>query len=224
MNWAPKHGLGALRWAILIVLAFVPSVARPDGGVVRAKETHGSFIITIFSPPYASATTPTDVTVLVQRQSSCVVVLNADVTLGFVSPTVEGGKPAFGTIDVVCGRATSLEVTNARRSQANKLLYGASVILPRPGSWRLWVTVREGGEEAKIACSLPIGSSSGQMTALWPYLALPPVVIALFALNLWLRSHQRNTGYEAEMRKTSDEAQIREIGRRSLNQLVVRND
>ena len=180
---------------LLAVLAAAPFVAKADVGTMRTKQNQGAFVITIFTSPEASAGVPTDVTIMVQRRDTGEVALDAVVDLSFVPPSEQTVTPK----DPLCGRSnsplllgpvvTSAQPSSLRatRSQAaNKLLYGAAVVFPVAGAWQLGVLVQAGNEKARVACALPIGIPPRRLQGLWPYLALPPVVIALFAMNQWL--------------------------------------
>ena len=56
------------------------------------------------------------------------------------------------------------------------------------GDWQLQALVERGGASGKIACNIPVGSPPRRLTGLLPYLALPPVIVALFVANQRLRT------------------------------------
>jgi hypothetical protein len=169
--------------AMMLILILTPSVAKADGGVVRARETQGSLLITIFTPPEISHDSPTDVTVMVQKAGE--VMMDAEVTLSFVPHAGAEIQPGTLSCSSHGGRLSSIQAT--RDQAANKLLYGASVVLPATGDWNLQALIRQGGEEVSVCCVLPVGMPARRLAGLWPYLALPLFVIGLFALNQWLR-------------------------------------
>ena len=77
----------------------------------------------------------------------------------------------------------------ARREQSlNKLLYAASVNLPLAGPWELEALVRHGADSAKLTCEIPVGLPARRLDGLVPYLALPLLLVALFATNQRLRT------------------------------------
>jgi hypothetical protein len=185
-------------WGLALGLAVIlsPVAAKADGLPVRTKQTQGPFIITVFAPPEASRDLPSDVMVMIQRRDSGEVVMDAAVDLSFVPPA--GAKPKPN--DVLCGPTQNLpspkptgaphrpaSIRAPRAQVANKLFYGTSVVLRAAGLWQLRVTIRQGGEDASVTCTLPVGIRSHRLRGLWPYLALPPAVIVLFAMNQWLR-------------------------------------
>jgi len=184
------------RILVWVTISLLPLAAKADGGVMRMRQTQGPFVVTIFSLPGAANGLPTDVTVMVQRRNSGAVVMDATVDLSLVAPAGARLNPG----DVLCGLARNLPSPGApavlaepasfpaTHAQAvNKLLYGASLTLRAAGNWQLRATVRQGDEEARVACVLPVGMPPNKVAALWPCLALPPIAIALFAVNQWLR-------------------------------------
>jgi len=85
-------------------------------------------------------------------------------------------------------------IIHAGRGQgANKLLYSANVVFSATGDWILRVSVRRDHDEATVDCALPVVIPTGRLVDLWPYLAVIPVAIALFAINQWLRRRSANT-------------------------------
>jgi hypothetical protein len=155
--------------AALVLL--LPPMARPDGGVVRLRETRGGLVVTVFTAPDPLRAGPQDVSVLVQEPSGAPV-LDAEVTLHFDPPD----------------RSNAGFAAHALRAQAtNKLLQAAQVDLGEVGEWRLGVSVRRAGQASDLSCLLPIAPATHRMTALWDVLALPPLMVVLFALNQTLR-------------------------------------
>ena len=182
--------------ALGLALILSPLGVRADGLVVRTKQTQGPFVVTIFTAPEVSRDLPTEVTLMIQRRDSGEVVMDATVDLGFVPPA--GAK--LSPNDVLCGPTRNLpspEPTGApgepasirapRAQAANKLFYGMSVVFRAAGNWQLRAAIRQGGDEASVTFTLPVGMPPHRLRGLWPYLALPPAVIVLFAMNQWLR-------------------------------------
>jgi hypothetical protein len=181
--------------ALGLAVILFPLGAKADGLVVRTKQIQGPFIITIFTSPEVSRDFPTEVTVMTQRRASGEVVMDAAVDLSFLPPAGEKLSPN----DALCpthnlpspestgepGQPASIRAPRAQA--ANRLLYGTFVVLRAAGDWQLRATIRQGGEEASVTCNLPVGMPPSRLRGLWPYLALPPVAIFLFAMNQWLR-------------------------------------
>jgi len=92
----------------------------------------------------------------------------------------------LSTIDFI-GRQHQDTVPATRAQASNKLLYAAALKLNAPGDWRLHVYVLRGSDSARFDCLLPVTRTSAKPSGLWPYLILPPIVIAAFAMNQRLR-------------------------------------
>jgi len=182
-------------WIVTASLAmFAPRLARGDGGIIRLRETQGPFSVTVFSPPEAAAGGLADVSALIQERRTGNVVLDADVSFALSPPDGLVMKQLGG----LCGLPTaamrlpdgmnnSASVHATREQASNKLLYAAPLELYAPGDWKLHVLVSRGTETARFDCRLPVTLSSGRLTGVWPYLSLPPLAVALFAINQWLR-------------------------------------
>lgn len=154
-----------------LILVLLPPVARPDGGVVRLRATRGGLVVTVFTAPDPLPAGPQDVGVLVQEPSGAPV-LDAEVMLRFDPPA--GASGGFAV--------------RALRSQAtNKLLQAAQVDLGEVGDWRLGVSVSRAGQAHDFECALPVAPATNKVSALWDVLALPPLMVVLFALNQALR-------------------------------------
>ena len=182
-------------WIVTASLAmFAPRLVRGDGGIIRLRETQGPFSVTVFSPPEAAAGGLADVSALIQERRTGNVVLDADVSFALSPPDGLVMKQLGG----LCGLPTaamrlpdgmnnSASVHATREQASNKLLYAAPLELYAPGDWKLHVLVSRGTETARFDCRLPVTLSSGRLTGVWPYLSLPPLAVALFAINQWLR-------------------------------------
>lgn len=176
-------------WTITALLVMsAPLLAKGDGGIIRLREAKGPFSVTVFSPPEAAAGGVVDVSVLVQGRDTGKVLLDADVSFTLSPPDGKAKKQS----DEICGSPTAAmndgaSVRATREQASNKLLYAAPMELKAPGNWNLHVLISRGPETARFDFLLPVVSRSGNLTDLWPYLALPPLAIAVFAANQWLR-------------------------------------
>lgn len=183
------------RLALWLILLMTPGALWADGGVVRARETRGSFVITVFSPPSIAMSAPADLSVLVQRKDTGAALLDATVELTFTAPSgsslpTEGGwcgpmKDTFLLGASALGRSPAVPATHTQAT--NQLLYAAQVILPARGEWEVRATIRHGAETATVSCALPVMEPANPLATIWPWLALPGVMIALFVLNQKLR-------------------------------------
>jgi hypothetical protein len=147
------------------------AVARGDGGVVRFNGPAGPFDVTVFTAPTPLRAGPVDISVLVRDRTVQQPVLDAQVVVRLV--------PANAMSSAVAAVATRARATN-------KLLYAALAALPAPGSWNMQVTIRHGAGTATVSQPLEVARPLPPLLAFWPYLAVPPVCIALFILHQWL--------------------------------------
>jgi len=151
------------------VLLLVAAAARADGGRVRVRQDAGPFSITVFTAPEPACAGPVDVSVLVQDPASGDAVLDAAVEVVLTSPE----------------RGPVLRA-NAEPGR-NRLLHEAIVALPAPGTWRLDVVVRRGDASGTVSTVLPVEPPASRVLSIWPFLAVPPLAVALFALRGRLR-------------------------------------
>jgi hypothetical protein len=160
--------------AALVLL--LPAFAAADGGLVRVSRPAGPFVLTVFTAPTPLAAGPADVSVLVQDHTSLVPLLDARVSLD-LALAAGGGAP--------------LRVPATRAHATNRLLYAATVSLPAAGEWRLRARVEREGTVGEVVCRLPVEAGRPRVLAFWPWLLLPPVAVAFFALNDHLARRQR---------------------------------
>lgn len=149
----------------------IAGVAHADGGTLRIRDDAGPLRISVFTTPEPLRAGFADLSVLVQRRDADASVLDAEVALHLDGPA------ASGSIDA---RAT-------RAAATNKLFYAATVALPTPGIWNLRVNVRDGGDSFTVTGVLPVEAPAPRLLSLWPYLALPPIAVLLFAIREWRR-------------------------------------
>jgi hypothetical protein len=160
------------RRGLLLVPALLTfsSWAQADGGFVELHQEVGPFVVTVFSAPGALRAGPVDISVLVQDRASGQPVLDGEV---FVRLSRESGM-------TLVERAT-------REGAQNKLLYSALINLPEAGQWELEVTITRGTETARVVGQVSAAAPTPFLFSYWRSLLLPPIVIAVFALNQWLR-------------------------------------
>ena len=159
---------------MLTVLGLETAVSA-DGGLLRTRQQAGPFIVSIFTAPELRAG-PVDVSVLVQSSGGTVL--------------------SDAVVDILLESATSpIERRQARATAdaaANKLVKAAVVDLPAAGPWTLSVSVHFNGASARVTCLLPVAPARSRMSLIWPWLVVPPVVIALFAVHQTLM-HRRSS-------------------------------
>jgi hypothetical protein len=179
------------------VLAFLLPSSFVQGhtlGIVRLRDAQGPFIVTVFTSPELVSGRAADISVLIQRRDSNEAVLDATVSFVLTPPRssiLTNTEPMCGQSGMVTtsgsqdGQATIL----ARREQSpNKLLYTAAVNFPLTGTWELDALIRQGADSAKFTCEIPVGLPARRLAGLVPFLALPVLVVTLFAINQWLRT------------------------------------
>jgi len=148
--------------AAAALLALAAASARGDGGRMRLRQTSGPFALTVFTAPEPLAVGPADVSVLVQDAATGDVVLDADVEVRVRAPRGE----AF------------LERRTSRGR--NRLLRAASVDFDAPGRWDYEVLVRTASASGEIRGTLDIAPAVARWHTAWPFLAAPPIAVALF--------------------------------------------
>ena len=180
----------------LLMFGLPLSNARADGGVVRLREANGPFLVTVFTAADPVQDGLSDVSVLVQRRDSGDAILDATVELVFKAPAASAAEP----VGQLCGASgawllgrsskpprAQLTVPAYRRLASNKLLYAAPIRFGTAGNWQLEALVKHRSDAVKFACGIRVGPPPRRLIFLAPYLALPPLLVALFALNQCLR-------------------------------------
>ncbi len=159
---------------------------------MRAREVQGPFVVTIFTASEPQQDSPVDVSVMVQDRGSNDAILDAAVKLTFTPPI---GSSA-GEIEETCGtlemagkgpHSEQFTAVATRRQASNKLLYAVPVKFDAAGLWQLQAFIKREDDFEEITCRIPVSAPSRELTGLVPYLALPPLLVGLFALNQWLR-------------------------------------
>jgi hypothetical protein len=183
-------------WAAALVSLLPPGAVQADVGTVRLRQARGPFVVTVFTCSEVVKGTANDVSVMVQRRDSGEPVLDAAVKLVLTAPrdsVLEDAEPFCRAPEEMFlsgmaggqGRQVILSATRDRSS--NKLLYAVPVNWPLPGRWNLEALVRHGSDSAQVTCDVAVGMPTDQVKRLLPYLVLPPLLVAVFAMNQWLR-------------------------------------
>src|SRR6266478_5694105 len=179
----------------LLLAILCPLTAQADGGFVRVREAQGPFVVSVFTPFQVSHSTPTEISILVQRRDTQEIVLDANVDLhlipldgGAIHPTdpicSSSNQAMLNTLTLTTNNSFTVRALSARGSA--QFLYVAQVMFPSGGDWQLQASVQERGQIINITGPLTVGSPACRLDSLWPYLALPPLGIVLFAINQWL--------------------------------------
>lgn len=157
---------------LLTMLMLAPLVAHADGGTVQLREASGPFVVTVFTAPETLRAGPVDTSVLVQDPETGRVILDATVNLAL--------QPVAGTGPGFQARATHVQARN-------KLLQAVTIDVPAAGWWTMQISVSRDGAQAVLATKLLVLPAAPRLAAIWPFVILPPVAIALFALHRTLR-------------------------------------
>lgn len=160
--------------AVLLVFCAAAGVAWSDGGALILHQRVGPLSVSVFASPAPLRAGLADLTVLLQDAETDNVLLDGTIQLELN----KAGEPAI-----------TAAATNGQAS--NKLLYAASVQVPRPGSWNLTVRCREHAQQVVVRGPLTVLSAEAPVLSYWPYFALVPVAIGLFALNQRLKLKRR---------------------------------
>jgi hypothetical protein len=160
----------------LIFLAASPG-ARADGGAVIAQETANDLTVTIFASPAPLRAGPADISVMLQDAKTGEPVLDRNVVVSVSSLDVSAGA---AWVPPCCSMESSSAVRATHANAQNKLLQSANVIVPTSGPVAVAVRI---DDSAPIVANLEARPPLPPAAAYWPYLALPPLAIGLFAIN-----------------------------------------
>jgi hypothetical protein len=163
--------LKAIRLIVVLGLSGA-STLLADGGALLFQNQAGTLMISVFASPTPVTPGPVDLSVMVQNVSNHSIVEDARVMLKLQ----RGG--------------TRIETAAAREQASNKLLYAAHLnLLPdSEGDWRLTVQVSSPETAASAEGALHVSPRPPALVAYWPYFAVVPLAIVLFALNRWLKA------------------------------------
>lgn len=167
-----------MQWGRPIALAFVSAaILFADGGTLVLRKQAGPLAISVFSSPEPMRVGPADLSVMVQRAADKSEVLDANVKLHLTHAGPEGISEVFAP-------ATHSNATN-------KLLYAARLSLPAAGVWRLTAIVDSKNGSAEVAGEVTVRPPQPPIFAYWPYFAVVPLVVILFAVNQWLKKKRQ---------------------------------
>jgi hypothetical protein len=164
------------RLAAVLALGMWAGAAYGDGGAMLLHQEAGPFTVTLFASPQPLQTGDADLSVMVQDRSSGEVLLDPVIDLDLA--------PEAGTTPAVTVRL-------ARGAATNRLLQAATADFPKPGKWRLALTVSRAGSVAHLSTECTVEPESSRAALVWFYMLLPAGVIVLFVLHqaLKLRHH-----------------------------------
>ena len=143
--------------------------AHADGGTLQFKKSAGPFSITVFTTPSPLRSGPVDISLIIQSSDN---------------------QPLLDCVTEVQLRKegeVSIRSEATHGAAQNKLFYAAQVRIPKAGVWDLEVTIRRGDDSAKVSGTITLAASKPVLLVYWRSLAIPPILISLFALNQWLK-------------------------------------
>lgn len=144
--------------------------------MVLFRSAAGPYKVTVFGEPVPIRAGAADISVMVQNSDSSTV-LDAKVAIRLKIPSQE--------------KIVELMAPATHDRATNKLLYAAHVTIPSRGLWDVAIDV--------TGANGATGSAAGQISVLpmqapvsknWPYFAVVPGLVLLFALNQWLRKRR----------------------------------
>jgi len=144
--------------------------AHAHGAFAQFTRPAGPFVVTVFTTDSPLRAGPVDIGLLIQ---SC-----------------ENQQPVLDCVALVRLRkddAMSISSEATHEAAQNKLLYAAQVKVPEPGVWELEAAIRHENDSVDVGGPITVAASNPVFLAYWRSLALPPLLIALFALNQWLK-------------------------------------
>lgn len=179
-----------MRALLLAAIVLPIGFLHADGGAVLTSEVIDDRRITVFSDPAVLRAGPADFSVLVQDAASGDPILNAKVEFSVVPADTNSAEPQKLWLPPCCSMQVdnTLAIPATHAAADNKLLYAANVILTSSGQHLLTTTVSDSKGSARLPANLTVLGPASPFTTYWPYLAFPPVAIALFALRSKIRS------------------------------------
>jgi hypothetical protein len=162
------------RIGLVAVFCLAARAVFADGGIVQFQKQAGPFLTTVFSAPVPLRVGIADLSVLVQKTADRTPVLNCDVLLQL---SHQGER--------------DIQVAATRAQASNKLLYAAHPVLQRAGKWHLTVEIKATSDTVRVAGDMLVAPQEPPLIAHWPYFAVLPLAIGLFALNQWLKGKRK---------------------------------
>jgi len=161
----------------LLIVISCACLLSGDGGSLVARKQTGPFVISVFAADAPVRAGKADLSVMVQQVSDESPVMDATVMLRLT-------KATGSAVTEVAAPATHAKATN-------KTLYAAQLTIPSEGAWRLSADVAANGTNAEATADLNVMPPAPPAERYWPYIALIPFAVFLFAFNRWLRRRRQ---------------------------------
>jgi hypothetical protein len=166
-------------YGVILLLPICTGALLADGGSLLVRQNAGPLTISVFSSPEPLRVGAGDISVMVQRSDDKSTVLDATVKLHLTHTTPDGISEVF------------VPATHAKAT--NKLLYASQVNLASEGPWKLVATVDSKAGSAEVAANINVTPAEPRILAYWPYFAVVPLIVILFAINQWLKAKRKST-------------------------------
>lgn len=167
---------------VLLAIFFLTGTALfGDGGTVVARTSKNDLAVTVFASPSPLRAGRADFSVLVQDVRTREPISGARVS---VLLDDGGENPRDKDWAVLCNELNGLgtRADASTEHSVNRWLYSAFVGIPAPGRWELRVDVETpAGARAEVVQILEIQPPAPPLLAWWPFLAIVPVGIMLYA-------------------------------------------
>jgi hypothetical protein len=169
-----RHDALSRFWRALIIALVLLVQLFADGGILLLQQRTGPLIVNVFAAPVPLRAGAADLSILLQNAADNSAVLGGAVQIELIGP---GGQ--------------HLNVVATHGASTNKLLFAANVNLSAPGEWRVIITGLQLSHRWTVSGLIRVLPGEPAAIAYWPYFAVLPAVIALFALNQWLKRKRR---------------------------------
>jgi hypothetical protein len=164
----------------ICALAAIAAPLFADGGAVLSRQESGPFVITVFAAPVPLRAGPMDLTVMVQTRG--------------LEPVLDA------EVSIRLNGASEIVAAASRSKAQNKLLYGATFDIPRPGEWKYTISVHNSAGQTSISGVFQAGPPALPLASYAFYLAIPPALIGIFALHQWLSRREARQSRASDAR------------------------
>jgi len=176
--------------ALLAALAsLAASNARGDAGHVVAVGAAGPFEVHVLAAPAPLRVGASEWSVFVRRSLGGAAVTGAEVAIDARPPGGFDRTRDPGSGGGAAARSAASTPVPAARLLAGRLLDGRldarGVPLSSPGVWPLEIRVRDGDDAGSLTFEVSVEPAASPFARHWRAFALPPVALALFALQQW---------------------------------------
>jgi hypothetical protein len=155
-----------MRLCPLAAILLWATAAYGDGGTMLLHQDAGAFTVTLFAAPQPLHAGAADLSVMVQDRNSGEVLLDP-------------------TVDITVGTQQTVRLSRGRAS--NRLLQAATVDFPKPGKWRLKLSVYRGNDLGQLSTECTVEPDRSRATLVWFYVLLPIGIILLFIIHQVLK-------------------------------------